>query len=65
MREYSRTQTAIANLPYSVMLLTGAPVGVFQVNGLGWLTVCIVAPLVGGLLGGFLSRIVFKLSYAG
>jgi hypothetical protein len=26
MREYSRTQTAIANLPYAVMLLTGAAV---------------------------------------
>jgi glycerol uptake facilitator protein len=36
----------------------------FQVNGLGWLTVYILAPLVGGLLGGFLYRFCFKLSYA-
>jgi glycerol uptake facilitator protein len=37
----------------------------FQVNGIGWLTVYIAAPLLGGLLGGFLYRFFFKLSYAG
>lgn len=37
----------------------------FQVNGPGWLTVYIAAPLLGGLLGGFLYRFFFKLSYAG
>jgi len=36
----------------------------FQVNGLGWLTVYIVAPLVGGLLGGFLYASFFKPGYA-
>jgi glycerol uptake facilitator protein len=36
----------------------------FQVNGLGWLTVYILAPLVGGLLGGFFYRFFFKPSYA-
>ena len=35
----------------------------FQVNGHGWLTVYIVAPLVGGLLGGFLYRVVFEANY--
>jgi len=37
----------------------------FEVNGLGWLTVYILAPLLGGLLGGFLYRFFFKPSYAG
>lgn len=36
----------------------------FQVNGLGWLTVYILAPLVGGLLGGFLYRYFFRPNYA-
>jgi glycerol uptake facilitator protein len=35
----------------------------FQVNGVGWLTVYIVAPLVGGLLGGFVYRSLFRAAY--
>ena len=35
----------------------------FRVNGLGWLTVYIIAPLLGGLLGGGLYRHFFKPSY--
>ena len=37
----------------------------FQVTGHGWWMVYIVAPLVGGLLGGFLYRFFFKSGYAG
>jgi glycerol uptake facilitator protein len=37
----------------------------FQVNGLGWLTVYILAPLAGGLLGGFIYHFFFKPSYTG
>ena len=37
----------------------------FEVNGQGWLTVYICAPLVGGVLGGFLYRFFFRNSYAG
>lgn len=36
----------------------------FQANGLGWLTVYILAPLAGGLLGGGVYRLFFKPSYA-
>lgn len=37
----------------------------FEVNGQGWLTVYICAPLVGGLLGGFIYRVFFRTGYAG
>jgi glycerol uptake facilitator protein len=36
----------------------------FAVNGLGWLTVYIVAPLIGGLAGGGLYRVFFSKPYA-
>ncbi|HRQ87313.1 MAG TPA: MIP/aquaporin family protein [Bacteroidia bacterium] len=36
----------------------------FQTNGLGWLTVYIVAPMLGGLLGGGIYRAFFKRLYA-
>ena len=35
----------------------------FEVNGTGWLTVYIIAPLLGGLLGGGIYRAFFKRSY--
>ena len=35
----------------------------FQANGYGWLTVYIVAPLLGGLLGGGVYRAIFKPAY--
>jgi glycerol uptake facilitator protein len=36
----------------------------FQANGMGWLTVYIVAPMTGGLLGGGIYRLFFKPAYS-
>jgi glycerol uptake facilitator protein len=36
----------------------------FETNGVGWLTVYIVAPGLGGLLGGAIYRLLFKPAYA-
>ena len=36
----------------------------FEVNGFGWLTVFVIAPLLGGLIGGALYRAFFRHGYA-
>lgn len=36
----------------------------FEVNGMGWLTVYILAPILGGLLGGAIYRALLKPAYA-
>ncbi len=35
----------------------------FRINGFGWLTVYIIDPFIGGILGGFLYRFLFKPIY--
>jgi glycerol uptake facilitator protein len=36
----------------------------FSTNGWGWLTVYVIAPLVGGQVGGVLYRVFFRPGYA-
>ena len=36
----------------------------FEVNGIGWLTVFVIAPLLGGLIGGAIYRSLFRHAYA-
>ena len=50
--------------PRVFSVLAGWGVLPFTVNGLGWLTVYILAPLLGGLLGGAIYQVFFKPNHA-
>jgi glycerol uptake facilitator protein len=49
--------------PRVFSMLAGWDTLPFRVNGTGWLTVYVIAPLFGGLFGGALYRLFFKEAY--
>ena len=51
----------VAPRVFSALADWGAPP--FTVNGAGWFTVYILAPVLGGLLGGGINRVFFKPAY--